>query len=430
MKKWLATIYKTYFDSVLDLRVRVFNILALAGIVGTIIIGLVNLFSGVGIISVLVDAMAAALSVGLLYYSYRTQRYQHCYLVTIIVIFLGLFPYLLFKMGGYHGGIPMFFVFAVVYTVFMLEGKLAIIVTAVELVVYSALLIYVYKNPGSIAVFPEERGFLISNLVDMLVVSIALGATMYAQMKLYRNQQRRGDEQNAVLAQINQAKTQFLANTSHEMRTPLTVISVNIQTVMGILKRMDGLSDNAETQELLQDAQEEIMRLSRMVGGMLSLNSLADSTEKKKTDFTSLLKNTADIMRLLLEKQNNRLTLEIANDLTVFCNVDLLSQVVINLLQNSNVYTKDGVINLQAAANGGEITVSVSDNGSGISPKLLLHVFERGVTDGGTGVGLFLCKTVVESHGGTIHIDSEEGVGTTVTFTIPGYQGQFGGEDE
>lgn len=430
MKKWLATIYKTYFDSVLDLRVRVFNILALAGIVGTIIIGLVNLFSGVGIISVLVDAMAAALSVGLLYYSYRTQRYQHCYLVTIIVIFLGLFPYLLFKMGGYHGGIPMFFVFAVVYTVFMLEGKLAIIVTAVELVVYSALLIYVYKNPGSIAVFPEERGFLISNLVDMLVVSIALGATMYAQMKLYRNQQRRVDEQNAVLAQINQAKTQFLANTSHEMRTPLTVISVNIQTVMGILKRMDGLSDNAETQELLQDAQEEIMRLSRMVGGMLSLNSLADSTEKKKTDFTSLLKNTADIMRLLLEKQNNRLTLEIANDLTVFCNVDLLSQVVINLLQNSNVYTKDGVINLQAAANGGEITVSVSDNGSGISPKLLLHVFERGVTDGGTGVGLFLCKTVVESHGGTIHIDSEEGVGTTVTFTIPGYQGQFGGEDE
>lgn len=324
----------------------------------------------------------------------------------------------------------MFFIFAIVYTVFMLEGKLAIIMTTVELLFYSGLLIYIYNHPTAVSTFPNEIGFLTSNLVDMLVVGIALAATMFAQMRLYRAQQRRVDEQNAVLKQVNQSKTQFLANTSHEMRTPLTVISVNIQTVMGLLKRMDGVSGNSETQELLQDAQEEIMRLSRMVGGMLSLNSLAESTEKIKINFTALLRNTADMMHLLLLQQGNEFDYDIAENLTVFGNADLLSQVIINLLQNANSHTKGGAIHLSAVSVARKIKVIVSDNGSGISTELLPHVFERGVTEGGTGVGLFLCKTVVESHGGTISIESTVGAGTTVIVILPVYQGQYGGKTD
>lgn len=430
MKERLLFLYRTYFNSALDLRVRIFNILALTGCVGAILIGIANGFSGASFTIILLDVIAAALSAGLLYYSYRTQRYRHCYLITIVVIFLGLFPYLLFNMGGYHGGIPMFFVFAVVFTVFMLEGRLSVIVTAVELALYSVLFICAYKTPGSVKAFPEESGFLISNLVDLLVVGISLGATMYAQIRLYRAQQHRVDEQNAVLAQANHSKTQFLANTSHEMRTPLTVISINIQTVMGLLKRMDGVCDDTETQELLQDAQEEIMHLSRMVGGMLSLNSITDRTEKSKTDFSVLLNNTADMLRLFFIRQGNELISDVSDDLTIYGNADLLSQVIINLLQNANTHTKSGVIKLQASKDDGKLTVTVSDNGSGIPQQLLPHVFERGVTDGGTGVGLFVCKTVVESHGGTIHIESDGSSGTKVIVTLPVYQGQYGDEDE
>ena len=252
---------------------------------------------------------------------------------------------------------------------------------------------------------------------------------MYAQVSLYRAQQWRVDEQNAVLAQVNRSKTQFLANTSHEMRTPLTVISVDVQTVMGLLKRMDGVTDDAEAQGLLRDAQAEIMRLSRMVHGMLSLNALADSAGKDKIDFSAMLGNTVEMMRLLLSKQDSQMVTESPGELSVFGSTDLLSQVIINLLQNAATHTSSGVIELQAAEHGGEIKVTVSDNGSGISPALLPHVFERGVSDGGTGFGLFLCKTVVESHGGRIQIESREGDGTTVAFTLPVYQGQFGGED-
>ncbi|GMQ62384.1 sensor histidine kinase [Vallitalea maricola] len=429
MKNQIIKFLHTYFDHTLDLRVRIFNVLALAGCVISLVEGLVNLFSGAGAMETLSVLATAVLSAGLMVYAQQTQKYKRCYLVTILFIFIGLFGYLFFQMGGYHGGAPLLFVFSVVFTVFMLEGRTALLVTVLELALYSAMYVCAYLWPDSIVTLATEHAYFVNHITDFLMVSMALGATMYAQVRLYRAQQRRVDEQNAVLSQVNQAKTQFLANTSHEMRTPLTIISVNIQTVMGLLKRMDGVTEDGEAQEFLQDAQAEIMRLSRMVEGMLSLNAIADSTEKDKADFSSLLGNTAEMIRLLLAKQGNTLTAEFSDGLTVYGNADLLSQVVINLLQNANAHTANGIIKLQAVHSGGEIAVTVSDNGSGISSQLLPHVFERGVSEGGTGFGLFLCKTVVESHGGRIQIESEKSCGTTVTFTLPIYQGQFGGED-
>lgn len=429
MKTQFVKFFHTYFDTALDLRVRIFNVMVLISACFCLVIAFVNTFAGIGAVGVLVDIAAVIFCIGLLLQAKKPGRTMPCRLIFIFISFFVLFPYLFFHMGGYHGGIPTFLIFAPVFTIFLLEGRPAILVTALEIALYTGLYLFAYINPDSITMFPEEKGFLVSNLMDLLVVSISLCTTMYAQVSLYRAQQRRVDEQNAVLAQSNRAKTQFLANASHEMRTPLTVISVDIQTAMGYLKRMGDAAENGEAQELLQDAQAEIMRLSRMVEGMLSLNALADNVEKDKADLSALLGNTAEMMRLLLAKQGNTLTAEIPGGLTVYGNADLLSQVVINLLQNANAHTANGIIKLQAVHSGGEISVTVSDNGSGISPKLLPHVFERGVSEGGTGFGLFLCKTVVESHGGRIQIKSEQGCGTTVTFTLPFYQGQFGGED-
>jgi signal transduction histidine kinase len=131
----------------------------------------------------------------------------------------------------------------------------------------------------------------------------------------------------------------------------------------------------------------------------------------------------------MLQKRGNKLETDIADGLTVFGDTDLLSQVIINLIQNAHTYTENDVVRLTASRKSGTITVTVSDNGAGIPPELLPRVFERGVTfnPGGTGFGLFLCKTVVESHGGEIWIESRPGQGTKVYFTLPVYEGQYGG---
>ena len=108
----------------------------------------------------------------------------------------------------------------------------------------------------------------------------------------------------------------------------------------------------------------------------------------------------------------------------MFGDADLLTQVLTNLLQNAGRHTENGAVTISAARTDHEIAVEVRDTGRGISPQLLPHVFERGVSTDGTGFGLYLCKTVVESHGGRILIESAPGKGTAVCFTLPIYEGQ------
>ena len=416
-----------YFSSQLDLRVRLFNVLVLASAIFCVVIGIVNVAAGLGIISVIIDFTAAAFCYALLLYSRKRGRTHLCHMIFIGVSFFILFPYLFFSMGGYYGGIPAFLVFAVVFTVFMLEGKSALVFTTLEILLYAGLYIFAFIHPEWVKEFPTEKNYLISNLMDLVIVCIALGATMSAQVRLYRAQQKKLDEQNTILAQTNSMKTRFLANASHEMRTPLTVTSVNVQTVMDILEEMGETVTDPEAMKLLQNAQSEIMRLSRMVSGMLKLSSMSESLDKQKLDFTSLMQNGVEMLQLNLNKLSNTVKIDIEPGLSVFGNADLLVQVLTNILQNAGAHTKNGTVAISAKKQGNIITVEVRDTGEGILPELLPHVFERGVSTGGTGVGLYLCKTVVESHGGRIWIESEPGSGTSVYYTLPVYEGQLGG---
>ena len=438
MKSVAKKILNQYFGHSLDLRIRLFNVLVSVSACFCAIIAIVSIFTDAGLAGMAISLVASVACFALLLFARRSGRAHLCHILFIVGAFFILFPILFFRMGGYHGGIPTFLVFAIVFTMFMLEGRMALIVATLALVLYLGMFVFAYINPESVSSFPTERGILASNMQDLMIVSIALGATIYAQINLYRAQQRLLDEQNvtldkqnAVLSKINLSKTEFLANTSHEMRTPLTVISVNVQNVTDILEDMGDDLKDPEAMELLTDAQREIMRLSRMVGGMLTLASISENAERAKTDLTMLLRSTADTQQLILAKRRNELKTEIADSLTVFGDADLLSQVLLNLVQNAHAHTENDLIRLRAVRDGGTIAVAVGDNGSGMSPDLLPRVFERGVSEreDGTGYGLFLCKTVVESHGGEIWVESELGKGTTVHFTLPVYEGQDGGDE-
>ncbi|MDF2921554.1 MAG: Signal transduction histidine kinase [Paenibacillaceae bacterium] len=419
---------QTYLNPALDFRVRLFNVLAIGGTAISLIMGLLSAVNNGGAFTVAVNLAVAALSFGLLTYSRRSGRYQICYMITITAIFIVLFPVLFFLSGGYHSGMPAFFVFAVAFTIFMLEGKKAVFFSLSELAVYIAICIIAYRYPDTVRFFETEQEVLTDIIIAFMTVSVVLGVCMFLHFRLYNEQQRKLDEQNNLLAQANNAKTEFLANTSHEMRTPLTVISVNVQTVMGILEDMDEALKDPDAQKLLQNAQGEIMRLARMVGGMLTLASISEGADKRKVDLSALLRGAANMLQLTLLKRGNTLVTEIHDGLAVFGDADFLSQVAVNLIQNAHAHSDQGCISFGASQGGGKITVTVRDNGTGISPELLPRVFERGVSEGGTGFGLYLCRTVVESHGGRIWIESEPGRGTAVFFTLPVYEGQYGGD--
>jgi len=238
----------------------------------------------------------------------------------------------------------------------------------------------------------------------------------------------RAISENELLDKLNRTKTEFLQDMSHEMKSPLTVIATGIDFADREIGRDGG--DLAEARSALDIVREETQRLGRMVSGMISLAAMSGiSDNRKRVDFAALLGSSAEAFRLPIEKYNNALRVKIAPGLPdVFVEHDRFIQVMANLLANAADHTQDGQVFVTAEHDGSVITVQVSDTGDGIELELLPAVFERGVSGrSGTGYGLYICKTVVEAHGGTIKIESEPGKGTAVTFTVPVYGGQEAG---
>jgi signal transduction histidine kinase len=425
MKNKIKGIFNSFFAPNIDLRVRLFHILAMGGVAAGLGITILSLINDADPVNILVNFISMVVSLVLLVYSRKTGRYQICYIITILAIFGILFPAMFFSAGGYHSGMPSFFIFATVFTIFMLEGRTAMILSVAELLLYVGLCLIAYFHPESVTFFEGEEALLFDIILGFVSVTLILGACLFLHFRLYNQQQKQLAQQNAILERSSKAKTEFLANMSHEMRTPLTVISVNVQTVGKILDKIGTTDLESETKGLLSSAQSEIMRLSRMVGGMLTLATMSNERERAAVDLSSLLGSGAETLRLSLELKGNRLVTDIAANLKVFGDADLLTQVVTNLIGNAAKYTVNGMITLNAYREGSEITVTVTDTGSGIDPQLLPHVFERGTTTDGTGIGLFLCKTIIESHRGKVWVESTVGVGTSVYFSLPIYGGQF-----
>jgi signal transduction histidine kinase len=225
-------------------------------------------------------------------------------------------------------------------------------------------------------------------------------------------------------------KSVFLSNMSHEIKTPLTVISGNVQHIGDVLEDLD--FENAMVSRSIQKAQDEIMRLARLIENALRMTAMQERREKMQPiDAASLFTTNAEAYRSQIEKKGNKLNVKIDKNLPqILGNADQLIQVLTNLLINANKHTENGIIELRAEADCEFMSVYVTDTGTGIDSKMLPFVFERGISgSGGTGMGLAICKNIIEIHSGVIEIKSETGKGTAVLFTVPLYTERKAGED-
>jgi signal transduction histidine kinase len=134
------------------------------------------------------------------------------------------------------------------------------------------------------------------------------------------------------------------------------------------------------------------------------------------------LLRSVETYRFFIERQGNTLTFDIPDSLPkVNGDGDMLLQVMVNLLSNANRHTHNGRIAVIASEQekGDTVSVTVQDDGEGVLPELMPDLFTRGVSEGGTGFGLSICKGVIEAHGGDISLKSAQGKGTSVTFILP-----------
>ncbi|MCL4504515.1 MAG: ATP-binding protein [Chloroflexi bacterium] len=226
------------------------------------------------------------------------------------------------------------------------------------------------------------------------------------------------------LTRLFRAQQRFVADVSHEMRTPLTVIRGNVD-----LLRM-GCAD----EESLDAITSESERMTRMVSNLLLL-SQADAgalpMRMEPLDLAPLINNVVRSGNIMADGRVE-VTANVADDLEVLGDSDRLKQVLLNLVDNAIKHTPEGgKVTVEASSNGGTaVHLVVKDTGIGIPPQDLAHVFERfyrvdksrSRAQGGAGLGLAIAKSFVEAHGGRIEVQSTVGAGTSFIVTLPAYR--------
>jgi len=240
-----------------------------------------------------------------------------------------------------------------------------------------------------------------------------------AQAEAAKDVERRLKEENAALDRLQRLRSRYMAAISHDMKSPLTVISVHIQQAAALLGQ-DGFEDLARAS--LARAQEEIMKIANTMENVLEVSSKSEiSWDMQEIDFEELLGSCARSGQTLLRESGNTLSLAVQAGLPpILGNRDLISQVLNNLIANANRHTHEGEVRLEAKLDGQSVIVTLKDNGEGMPPQLLARAFERGVSgDGGTGMGLSICREIMRAHGGDIGLASEEGCGATATLCFP-----------
>ena len=228
------------------------------------------------------------------------------------------------------------------------------------------------------------------------------------------------------LEQLDNSRNQFVSNTSHELKTPLSTIKILIETLL-----YQEPIDPGMTKEFLTDVNKEIDRLNRIVSDLLTLVNIDSGSMKLNltdVDVSSLL--DVPVKRLAPLARENGIELEYSarDSLVVTGDAVKLQQVIYNVIDNAIKYTpRGGEVHCALSRSGRMAVIRIADTGEGIPAEDLPHIFDRfyrvdkarSRETGGTGLGLSIVKQIVVSHGGTITPESEIGKGTTFTIQLP-----------
>jgi signal transduction histidine kinase/CheY-like chemotaxis protein len=251
------------------------------------------------------------------------------------------------------------------------------------------------------------------------LVADQVSATM-ANATAYQDERRRAE----ALAQLDQAKTTFLANVSHEFRTPLTLMLGPVDDALAALSGDDALANR------LGIVQRNGRRLLRLVNALLDFSRIEAGQSQPELAVVDLGALTAGVASSFAEVCRIAGIELVLNYDAVWAEVDtaMWETIVLNLVSNAFKYTLTGSITVTVApSRDGGVTFAVSDTGTGIAPEHLPRLFDRfyrpadagGRTAEGSGIGLALVRSLVEMHHGTIDVDSTPGQGTAVRVSLP-----------
>ncbi|MBU1219663.1 PAS domain-containing protein [Myxococcota bacterium] len=227
------------------------------------------------------------------------------------------------------------------------------------------------------------------------------------------------------LKKLENIRREFVANVSHELKTPLTSIRGYVETVVG------ELDDRTEIREFLIKALNQTERLNNIIEDLLALSRIEEGEKAKVLTNESLgdiINCSIASLESAAKEKNIRIEVPVKSDTLVPCIRNLLEQAFINVLGNAIRYgNENSAIIVSSTFEKGTVTVSIKDEGPGIAPEHLERIFERFYRVdkarsrklGGTGLGLAIVKHIMKLHSGSVRVESQLGKGSVFYITIP-----------
>jgi len=257
---------------------------------------------------------------------------------------------------------------------------------------------------------------------DFLDLMSAQLSTAIANARAYEEERRRAE----ALAELDQAKTVFFSNVSHEFRTPLTLMLGNVDD--GLADGTDPLSSGQRERQLT--VQRNGTRLLKLVNSLLDFSRIEAGRVQasyEPVDVGTLTAEIASAFQSVMDRANLELTLDCPpSPEPVYVDREMWEKIVLNLVSNAFKFTFEGGVSVHVEDDAESLRLVVRDTGTGIDAKSLPHLFERfyrvegarGRTFEGTGIGLALVRELAKFHGGTATVESETGRGSCFTVSI------------
>jgi two-component system, OmpR family, phosphate regulon sensor histidine kinase PhoR len=227
--------------------------------------------------------------------------------------------------------------------------------------------------------------------------------------------------------EVRRRREDYLAFVAHDLRTPLSAISLAGK----VLERSLSASElSQESARMLKALRRNVQHLETVVDQVLDENTnlqteIGIKLQRRHIDLWPLVEGLTHDLHPVAGTSSTQLVNNVPEDLVVYADASLLRRVFQNLIANAINYTPCGAIIIAASGPGadGAVECSVSDNGSGIPAELLEKIFEKGMSDkdgdSGSGLGLAIVKSLIEAHGGWVTVESKPGAGSTFLFSLP-----------
>jgi signal transduction histidine kinase/CheY-like chemotaxis protein len=292
--------------------------------------------------------------------------------------------------------------------------------------------------------FTDVEAALVRVIVSQAAISIEnaqLYATMQGHMSRIEEQNRALEDANVQINEVSRLKSEFLANMSHELRTPLNsilgfseILKDNLAGALTEQQRVECLEAIHASGEHLLQLINDVLDMSRIEAGRMDL-----VLEEFPVD--SSVREVITVVKSLAGRKNIEIGISTEpDDLVIYADKSKLKQVIYNLLSNAIKFTPEGgsiSVATRVREQAGDMLVTVTDTGLGIPAEHIDKIWgEFYMVQGehqkqkGTGLGLALVRKLVELHGGQIDVFSEEGKGSTFSFTMPLQAGAAQGEQQ